>query len=279
MPAERSIRLDNRVTLAYAEQGDPAGVPVVLLHGFADSWRSWELVLPHLLPSLHVLALTQRGHGDSGRPPSGYGIVDMAGDLAAFLDALALRSAILVGHSMGSAVAQRLAIDHPERVAGLVLVGAAPSLRASEASRAYWTTALAALSDPVDAAWMRRMIERSLARPVPPEFVDSAVRESLKVPARVWRAVFEARWRLEGDFEAELSAICAPTLVVWGDRDARYPRHDQDRLVAAMPNARLLVYECCGHNLHWEQPERVAADVAAFVATTHRAPASGLWLG
>jgi non-heme chloroperoxidase len=65
------VELPSRVKLPYVEQGDPSGVPVVLLHGFLDSWRSFEPMLSHLPESIHAFALTQRGHGDASRPTAG----------------------------------------------------------------------------------------------------------------------------------------------------------------------------------------------------------------
>src|SRR5262245_34306802 len=113
-PAIRSIALPGRVTLQYAEQGNPSGVPVLLLHGVTDSWHSFEPVLPHLPEWMHAFALTQRGHGDSERPAAGYGTRDFAEDVSAFAEALGLGPALVVGHSMGSTNGQRFAIDHPE---------------------------------------------------------------------------------------------------------------------------------------------------------------------
>jgi non-heme chloroperoxidase len=89
------------------------------------------------------------------------------------------------------------------------------------------------------------------------------VLESLKVPARVWRAAFEGF--LEDDFAGEFGKIKAPTLIVWGARDTFCPRHDQDTILEAITGARLVVYENAGHALHWEEPERFAADLVAFV--------------
>lgn len=123
----KSVELPNRVMLPYAEQGAAEGLPVVLLHGFADSWRSFDLVLPHLPRSIHAFALTQRGHGDASRPATGYGVRDFAADVALFQDAMHLPAAVIVGHSMGSAVALRYAIDRPEQTLAVVLVGASLS--------------------------------------------------------------------------------------------------------------------------------------------------------
>ena len=85
-PSIKSVELPGRVRLEYVEQGDPAGVPVLMLHGVTDSWRSFEPLLPHLPASLHAFALSQRGHGDATRPVTGYYPQDFAADLAAFIE-------------------------------------------------------------------------------------------------------------------------------------------------------------------------------------------------
>jgi len=264
-PVAKSVDLPNQVRLPYTEQGDPSGLPMLLLHGFADSWRSFELVLPHLPESIRAFALTMRGHGDASRPTSGYGIRDFAAELAQFQDAIHLRGAVIVGHSMGSGVALRFAIDYPERTMGLVLVGASPTMGATAAAREYWDSTVSKLTDPVDPALVRGMTESMLAQPVPQAFVDAAIGEGLKVPAFVWKAAVESRWRLEGDYSADLGRIKAPTLIVWGDQDARYPRGEQDALASAIAGSRLLVYPGAGHLLHWEEPQRFASDLRTFV--------------
>ena len=121
-PIVRSIELPTAGTLQYVEQGDRSGMPVVLLHGVTDSWHSFEPVLPYLPPTMRAFALTQRGHGDSARPAR-YRTREFAADVAAFLDALGLESAVVVGHSMGATNAMGFAIDHPRRTAALVLLG------------------------------------------------------------------------------------------------------------------------------------------------------------
>jgi pimeloyl-ACP methyl ester carboxylesterase len=82
------------------------------------------------------------------------------------------------------------------------------------------------------------------------------------IPARVWQATF-ATFLREGWF-GELGQISVPTLIVWGDQDRFCPRGDQDALVAATPDSQLLVYPGAGHALHWEEPDRFAADLVMF---------------
>lgn len=133
----REVRLPGRLTMQYVEHGPSDGVPVIALHGVTDSWRSFEPVLPHLPGTLRVFALTQRGHGGSEAPASGYALADFANDVVAFLDAQRLERAIIVGHSMGSANALQLAIDPPQRVAALALLGAFAGFRGNRELEAF----------------------------------------------------------------------------------------------------------------------------------------------
>jgi pimeloyl-ACP methyl ester carboxylesterase len=260
----KSIALPTGITLPYAEQGLASGVPVVFLHGVTDSWRSFEPVLERLPPTVRALAVTQRGHGGSSKPAAGYGYRDLSEDVRRFMDALRLPEAVIVGHSMGSMVAQRFAADHPERVAGLVLMGAFRTIHGNAVIQEFWDAALATLEDPIDPAFVREFQVSTLARPVPPELLEIVVEESLLVPARVWRAAFRA-FLDTPDFSPELARVTAPALLAWGDRDSYAGSADQEALRVAVPGARLLVYRGGGHAFHWEDPGRFANDLVAFL--------------
>src|SRR5690606_21063866 len=168
------------VRLHYAEAGPPDGAPVLFLPGLSDSWFSSSPVLPHLPPSLRALALSQRGHGDSERPPAGYTKADLAADVVAFLDAMGIARATVVGHSMGSAVAQRVAASYPERVARLVLAGSYVTARTEDLLAL--NEEIRALTDPVPDALARAFQHSTIHRPLPEVFVDAVVAESLKLP-------------------------------------------------------------------------------------------------
>ena len=259
-----AVTLPNQVTLPYVEQGDPGGVPVLLLHGITDSWHSFEGVLPHLPTSLHTFALSQRGHGDATRPATGYYPQDFAADLAAFMDTLKLGPAVVVGHSMGSYIAQRFALDYPDRTLGLVLMGSCTTVRGNPVAIGLWDSVVSTLTDPIDPGFVREFQQSTLARPVPQTLFDTVVQESLKVPARVWKAALAAL--LDTDFSVELSKITAPTLIVWGDQDTFFRRREQEALASAIAGAQLMVYPGAGHGFHWEEPARFAADLVAFTA-------------
>lgn len=258
----KSVDLTGRVKLSYVEQGDPSGVPMVLLHGVSDSWHSFEPVLPHLPASIHAFALTQRGHGDSDRPMAGYRTRDFAADVEAFVNSRGLGPVVVVGHSMGSTHAMRFAIDYPRRTLGLVLVGAFASYRGNPVVGEFWHSTVAQLIDPIDPALIREFQESTLAHPVSPGFLDTVVQESLKMPARVWRAAFEGF--LEDDFAGEVRKIQTPTLMLWGTKDAFASRRDQDDLLKRIAGSQIVVYQNAGHAPHWEEPERFAADLTAF---------------
>ncbi|HEY8460587.1 MAG TPA: alpha/beta fold hydrolase [Blastocatellia bacterium] len=266
-------RLTTGVRLRYAEWGDPAGHPLILLHGYTDSWFSFSRALPHFDPSWRVYILDQRGHGNSERPAGGYAFSDFAADVIAFMDAKKIERATLVGHSMGSFIAQGVALAAPERVERLVLVGSATTVRNDAVTE--FRRAVEKLDDPVPDEFAREFQVSAVHHIAPNEFMDRVVEESMKVPSRVWKAVMAGM--LAGDYKSRLGQIQAPTLIVWGDRDAFFSRAEQDSLAAALPNAVLKVYPETGHCPNWERPEQFAQDLKDFIsrAETSVAPASG----
>lgn len=231
----------------YVEAGDPGGVPVVLLHGFSDSWRSWEHVLPLLPDSIRAIAVTMRGHGDAERPTSGYRLEDYSADVARLMADLGLGRAVLVGHSMGAWVAERIAIDHPHRVLGAVLVGAIGPGGQNEMIVGL-AEECAALDDPIDPGYVREFQLGTTERPLAGELLDRFVGESLKMPARVWKET--AAGFLEIDLMAELGRLASPALLVYGDSDNFVPSDEQEALAAAMRRSRRTVYDGIGHAVH-----------------------------
>lgn len=258
------VTVESGVRLSCVEQGDPNGPAVVLLPGPTDSWRSYEQVLERLPGSIRAVAVSQRGHGDSDKPPGGYGIADFANDAAALLDVLRIERAVLVGHSGSCLVARRVAIGLPDRVAGLVLEASPTTLVGDPGLVDFVASVVADLTDPISPDFARSFAAMTSSSDVARAVLDRAVAELLKVPARVWREVFPAL--LNYDDTAELETINAPTLLIWGDADPLVGRGMQDELVARIPLAELLIYQGVGHTPRWEAAERFAADLAAFVA-------------
>ena len=149
-----TVRLASGVRLAFVRQGDPSGVPVLLVHPWGESLGCFDRLLPLLPATMYALAMDQRGHGDADKPAGGYALADFAADVEAFMDAMGLRSAVLLGSSSGGYVAQQVAIDSPHRVTAVVLVGSPRSLR----GRPPFADEVDRLVDPVDRAWVERSL-------------------------------------------------------------------------------------------------------------------------
>src|ERR671921_492830 len=244
------------VRVALSQRGDPTGEAIVFLHGYSDSWFSFSRVLPLLSPEYHTFALTQRGHGNSDKPQCCYTPEDFAADVDAFMDAVRINEATVVGASTGALFAQRVALSYPRRVSRLVLVGAqTPANEANEAVMGLQEEG-GGLEDPVPPEFVRAFQESTIYQPVPQEFLDTVVSESLKLPARVWRDYLEgAVLSIDYDYVLPLGEIYVPTLILWGEQDPLFPREEQERLAAAISGATLRVYPETGHAVHWDRPE------------------------
>jgi pimeloyl-ACP methyl ester carboxylesterase len=260
-----TVELSGGVRLPFVEQGDDDGVPVLMLHGVTDSWRSFAPVLPHLPSWIHAYAITQRGHGDASRPAR-YALDDFATDVVGFMDALGLASAVVVGHSMGTIVASRLAADHPDRVDGLVLACAATTFVTPDTVE--MSRELHAMDGSVDLDFIREFQVGTMATEPSPEFLEMVVGESARLPIEVWRGAWDDA--VLADYAGDLPRIAAPTLVTWGDQDNFCSREEQSKLVAAIPNSRIRVHEGRGHAVHWDDPAAFAGDVATFADAVRR---------
>ena len=256
-----SVLLKTGVRLRYAYKGSESGIPVIMLHGYTDSWYSFSQVLPLLDDKYRVYILDQRGHGESDRPVGGYAMQQFAADVIAFMDAMQLKQATIVGHSMGSFVAQHVAVEAPERVRKLVLVGSATSIRNHTVQALQ--KELNAFPDRVPETFARDFQTSTAFQPLSQEFLQAVVKESLKLPASVWREVMSEM--LAPEASVELKKIKTPTLILWGDKENIFPRSEQDSLAAALRNSVLKVYPDTGHALHWERPERFAKDLQEFI--------------
>ncbi len=258
----RQVALATGVELAVHEFGH--GEPVMLLHAWGETHRVFDRIVPLLARSLRLIVPDQRGVGESAKPADGYAVHDSADDVIALLDVLELDSCWLLGTSSGGYVAQHVAVDHPERVRGLVLVGAPSDLRRSPPVEL--TDLLTSFHDPVtrhDVQQVNRALP--LHSPVPDPFLEEQLTAALTIPKHVWRAVFEGLFAVEPP--TLRGTIDVPTLILWGAEEDVLPAEQAADLAAAIAGSRLVTYDGTGHLVLWEQPDRVAADVAAFIAT------------
>lgn len=260
-PRMRHVEVGTGVRLHVAESGPRAGRPVLMLHGFSDTWRSWSPILAGLPDDVRAIMPDLRGHGESSRPDAGYAVPALAGDVVALMVRLNLRDVTLVGHSLGSLVAQAVAVQAPDRVARVVLVGSAADPR--NPAVLGLRELIASFRDSVPAAFVAEFQRSTVIRPVPSLFLDSVIAASQRMPLLVWRGIADGLTAPPDT--ARLARLTAPTHLIWGDRDGVFSRSDQDALLRLIPHATLLVYPETGHAPHWEQPERFARDLGALL--------------
>lgn len=258
----KSINLSTGVRLEYVEQGAAGGIPVLLLHGFTDSWFSFREVMKYLPSSFHVFSITQRGHGNSDHPATGYFARDFAEDIAAFVKAMNLSKVLLVGHSMGTVVTQQFVIDYPNLVRGIVLECGFPNISDKQVMLDF-KKVVETMQDPIDKAFVREFQVSTVAKPIREGYMDSLVNESMKLQAFVWKGAWEGF--MQFDFRKELPKVNKPALIIWGDKDVYSPLSDQQFFISALKGSHLIVYKDGGHSVHWEEPKRFAEDVTRFI--------------
>ncbi|WP_162186078.1 alpha/beta fold hydrolase [Amycolatopsis jejuensis] len=240
---------------AYDVSGD--GTPLVLIHGAESDRRQFADFIPVLRKGIRAISYDQRDTGAAA--PAGYGMADLADDLADLLDTLDLPAAHLLGTSFGGAVAQHFALRSPDRVLSLTLVAtmAAYPVLAGFAARAKGMTA-----DEHAATMLAASVSDAAraADPGLPERVAKAL-----VPREPEQRARRRTALLGHDVETRLPEIKAPTLVIHGTDDPIVPFDSAVRLASLIPQAQLVPLDGGRHGLGFEFRDRLAATVSDFV--------------
>ena len=264
---DRWLRLPNGGHYHYVAAGDPSKPLLVFFHGLADSWRSVAPLIPYLASDFHILALDQRGHGETGDHFDSYAPADFAADAAAFIAVLGRWPTVLIGHCMGSIVAQRIAAARPWVAKQLVLIGATDSAAENPALKEL-AGAILQLPDPPPVSFVRGF-RAKIARSLPQAgHKDAFVADSVKLTKRVWQ---ETVCGLLVDRQTVAEQIRMPTLVVWGESDGLFGASTQARLRAVLPRASFVSYAESGHAPHWERPELLSNSILSFLAANANA--------
>lgn len=251
------------VHIAWERRG--AGAPLLLIHGLGYARWGWEPVADLLAEHYDVLLFDNRGIGASDAPPGPYTVSALAEDTVGVLDAAGVERAHVLGTSLGGMVAQEVALSAPERVDRLVLVCTTPGgpNAAPMPDATVRLLAEAPALEPLVA--LRRFVENALA---PGE--DDAIVERI-LAHRLATAQSPLAWAAQAaagaafDAHDRLSAIAAPTLVVHGTEDTVIDHANAVLLAAAIGDARVELFDGCGHLLFWEQPTRFVDTVRGFL--------------
>lgn len=258
----------NGIDLHVTEAGE--GPALLLLHGVtAAASMHLDLVEGWAAAGFHVVAPDLRGHGRSTRPPA-YSMDDHVADLVGLLDGLQLPSAAVVGISMGSYLAQALALAHPDRVDALVLVVSQSNGTTSASARylAEHNDEVEGLSSEEQQLWLAQRMFAPDSGEAPRErawaWFAAQQEAGLVLGAEEVEA---ANGALAGfDFRPELPSVTAPTLVVSGEHDVLNPPERGREIAELVPGARLEVFEHSGHFLPGEEPAHLLAVVEEFLA-------------
>jgi 3-oxoadipate enol-lactonase len=245
-----------------------AGEAIVLLSGLGGDHRAFAVTSRALAARYRVVAIDARDSGQSTRTESRYTTADLADDVAACMTSLGIRSATVLGHSLGGLIAQQFAFRHPDRLAGLILVS-------SHASTSPWKRGLVdswiILKRRVDAAEFARCTLPWLVGPAffnNPGLVEGMVRFAEKNPIPQEAEAFErqAAAAIAHDSRPQLGSIQAPALVISGMADLVNPPTVAADLAALIPGAGLILLEGVGHLPHIEDGPAFRGAVEAFLA-------------
>lgn len=254
-----------RVRIHYREQGQPDGLPLLLVHGSFGSSRWWEPLLAILPEEIHAVALDLRGCGQSEKPDAGYTIEEQAEDLWAFVTAIGFDDFDLVGHASGAAVAIEFTLNHSSAVNTLSLVDPAPIEGVFTPLEAIMVLAQMR----TDEALLRQALASLMptypvTAPEQARFFDQLVTDAQQMAPAAFTAIAESlnHWNRF----SEAKALTLPTLLIWGDQDHLVTRDALTRSLIAIPGANNLeVLRDVGHSPMIEAPLGLAERLIDFI--------------
>ena len=271
----------NGIRQHYVEAGE--GEPVILLHGFPETWYAWRKQIPALSQHFRLIVPDLRGYGETDKPPSGYDKRTMAADIRALMDVLGIERASLVGHDRGARVATRFAKDHPHAIRRLAVLDNIPTLHIFESmdaqiARGHWFFIFNQVPDLPEAliagreeTWLRFILQGWTYDPellTPEDF--AAYTRAYSKPGAVRGALSDYRAGREDvaqDQQDRDTKIGCPTLALWGEDFELVGRmFDVAAIWRGMArDLRTVPIAQCGHLPHEERPEQVNAALLEFL--------------
>jgi pimeloyl-ACP methyl ester carboxylesterase len=264
------------VRVHYQEKG--TGTPLILIHGFSSSTYSWKDVFEPLAKNFRVIAVDLKGFGFSGKPDGDYTRHAQAILVAHLLDYLKIEKAWLAGNSMGGEVSLNLALQNPQRVAGLILIDSAGvsvpgsnSLAPGYARVPFVGPVLIALALTSDKL-VRQGLEKSFYddAKVTDERVASYYRPLKTRGGQLAALRARTQWGLF-PIEKDLNKISVPTLLIWGAEDALISIEAGRKMNSLINGSKLVIIERCGHVPQEELPERVLNEMTKFIEESNQA--------
>lgn len=257
----------NRLRLFYCLDGEDDAPPVLFISGLGSDSRSWALIVKHLQSDYRCISFDNRDSGRSDRASTFYTISDMASDARGLLQALGIKQADIVGFSMGGAIAQELAISHPEVVRRLVLIATYCSgdprgtaifegfklLRQRLSAEEYYRVLF---------PWTYTHQEYAI-----PGLIEVAIQQAVNNPYPQEQDAYERQVAATTTFfsEERLGSITQPTLLIFGDEDLFTPLRFARDLQRGIRGSRLVTLAGAGHGLRSTRSREVAFLIRAFL--------------
>ena len=265
----------------YVEvNSDVEGIPLILIHGYLDSNKTWKLILP-LVQQTRVVCVTLPGWGDSCKEGE-YSVPSYSEDIIAFMNELSIEKAYLGGHSMGTLISTLIAGKYPNKIAGLILFGGAATMRPEYVIDPSDNTTFASIgkliqswkdNSTVDKDFLAsfqlddlKSLKNSNSDKFPhitDEFMNSIMEETLKADARAYRDAWQSM--LEENHENILPSIKAPTLLISGTEDIVFGDHDQQMLLNSIEGAKRILIEGAPHGVIWTHPSECSVHLNEFI--------------
>jgi pimeloyl-ACP methyl ester carboxylesterase len=269
------------VPVHYQEVGDKDAPPIILIHGFCSSTLVWSNVFLRIADAgFRVIAPDLLGYGYSAKPRDfDYTIKAQARMVAGLLKQLGLNRATLVGSSYGGAVAAAIALDYPDRVEKLVLVGPVTNNEPTKymLMRLFGSPLIGDILSPL-VVGSRRLLRLRMKRVYDRHecVLDERRVYARHLPLRAaatHRAIIRTVRRWDADrIQRDAHLISQPTLLLWGENDSEVPLHDSEQLQNRIEDSRLVVFRKCGHLPHEEFPQAFTEIVADFCSDLIKLP-------
>ncbi|MCE5214293.1 MAG: alpha/beta hydrolase [Methanobacterium sp.] len=238
--------------LNYQDQG--SGYPVVLIHGLGSDHTIWEGIIPHLENNYHVLALDLRGHGGSSKNPGPYSLELFSQDVYGFLETLDICQAHFMGHSMGGAVLQELAIQKSKMFGSLTLISSFAYI--DQQLKDVLLELLRILREEGYIAFFNKCLKLANT----PQFIETHKEFFLEIQNVMAKTISIPSLEqtinacLNINFLNSLGMVKTPTLIIAGEEDVFVPVEHGIKINNSIPNSKLEIMPSASHNMLLEQP-------------------------
>ncbi len=257
----------NGIRIYYEEQGK--GEPLIFINGLAFPMDLWFAQIRELSKDFRVIALDNRGIGQSDKPDEEYSIALMASDTVGLLKALGIKKAHIAGLSMGGFIAQEIALSCPEMVNRLIFIATSTGgPRSQELGRPFWDKVSAAIAGKPAPDVYRTDLTLMTAPGFAekhPDILERAVQLRMKHPQPLKAFLRQYAACNAFDSNSRIHQVTQPVMIILGKEDPIFPTPLADDFRRKLPRAKMMMYENCGHAILLEKADQLSKDIREFL--------------